>query len=357
MDTAASIAEPAAARGLIVMVRRQPKDAARAMADDLDAELIIGSEATRDALGRLSPSNHGTATGHGPLAPCRAAMERTERARAATRAAAADRIAAALSTRLSIHPETVRRAAQELLAARHALDARVPDSRAPNNRRRSRPAPTRPFGIVAGALAAVGVASAGAAVGHVLVSAGAAVASLALAALLATSSRRARRARATSDLGAHHSSEAESALRVAERRWVQLAGHGTDPTAVEEVIQRYEPQQHVVAKLVEEHPAVRAVERAAMVRHNDWVTAGRESDQDGVQLWLSAEAPLPGPATVVVASPYAGLSEASACDLRRSLMAVAVERRVIVVLDPDSGASSGSGAPEADRAAVPLRVS
>ena len=44
---------PGETGGLIVMVRPEPADAARAIADDLHAELAIGGEATEQAVERI----------------------------------------------------------------------------------------------------------------------------------------------------------------------------------------------------------------------------------------------------------------------------------------------------------------
>ncbi|HEX2577684.1 MAG TPA: hypothetical protein VHK88_15130, partial [Aquihabitans sp.] len=112
--------------GLVVIVRDDPLASARALADELRADLAIGGEAAEAALARLAP----------PAAPppdldrLGAAMRRAEAVRERTRAAAAAHLARTLNTELAIHPDTLHRAADELLAASAAL-ARAREGRPP----------------------------------------------------------------------------------------------------------------------------------------------------------------------------------------------------------------------------------
>src|SRR6478609_9228984 len=108
---------PGETGGLIVMVRPDPADAARAIAEDLRAELAIGGEATERAVERI----HLRELEHRDLDGLAAAMRRAELIRDRTREAVSSRLSQSLNTRVAIHPDTLRRAAAELLAAQTAL--------------------------------------------------------------------------------------------------------------------------------------------------------------------------------------------------------------------------------------------
>ncbi|HEX2576252.1 MAG TPA: hypothetical protein VHK88_07870, partial [Aquihabitans sp.] len=142
----------------------------------------------------------------------------------------------------------------------------------------------------------------------------------------------------------------EAAEGVARRRWEQLAGPGADPADVDAVVHRYDPGQRLVADLVGHHPAVRAADRVAGVHRAAWVQAWRcevgdaadpfEMPDLGAALegWAPAGPPpsVAAPmATVVLAAPYADLSDDRARALHQRLLHLPAGPRVIVVLGPD----------------------
>jgi hypothetical protein len=291
--------------GLIVMVRPDPADAARVIADDLHAELAIGGLETERALQRLQARQ----LEHRDLEALTAAMRRTEAIRDRTREVVAAQVSASLNTTVAIHPDTLRRAAAELVAAELALAAA-------ERRDRSRARRLRRAG----------------------------------AAWL-----RLRRVASPS----HASLAAHGAL--ARGRWEQVAGVGADPYDVEAIIHRYDPSDAVVSSLLAEHPAVRAAERAAVARRMAWVAAWRQEvgdaspltdpavtdllQRDGAELWLSGSPGADEPDTLVVAAPYADLPEDRARELHRLLLGLPRGQRVIVVLAPDPVAPLGARVP------------
>jgi len=327
---------PGETGGLIVMVRSDPAVVARALAADLHAELAVGGAETERALARL----HARQLESHDLDALAGAMRRAEAIRERTRSAISDRVARSLNTKIAIHPDTLRRAAAELVAAEIALEAAIAgDARRARRRRR---------------------ASAGG--GAVLLGAGAGIAALvappvgaavAVAGTLGSGAswRRARR------LAPPSHASLRGHCELARSRWEQVAGAGADPLQVEAVIHRYDPQDQIVSTLVDAHPAVRAVERAAVARRLAWVSAWRAEVGDDspiadpalaevlhrgrTQLWLSSTSPfdLEEPETLVVAAPYADLPEPRARQLHRDLLAVPRGQRVIVVLAPDAEAS------------------
>jgi len=320
------------------MVRPDPEVAARSIADDLRAELAVGGRETEDALARRA-AQRAVAQDLDGLAD---AMRRAEAIRERTRAAVAADLSSRLNTTVAIHPDTVRRAAAELVAAELALEGAV----AGDERRRRLQRRTSAGGGVATAGAGVAVAA------LVAPPVGAAIATVgAFGGAVAW-----RRARRQAPAG-HASLRAHGEL--ARSRWEQVAGVGADPLRVEEVVHRYDPQDRIVAELIDEHPAVRAVERAAVARRMAWVAAWRAEVGDEspiadpvladllhrqrAQLWLGAGSPfdLDEPDTLVVAAPYRDLSERRAHDLHRQLLALPRGQRVIVVLAPDPVAPDG----------------
>jgi hypothetical protein len=328
---------------LIVMVRPEPADAARAIADDLRADLAIGGEATERAVERI----HLRELEHRDLDGLAAAMRRAELIRDRTREAVSSRLSKSLNTRIAIHPDTLRRAAAELLAAETALAmARTLDERRAVRRRRLRRGGAS-TATVAGAGAAVVVAPP---LGAAIIAAGLAGAGADLL--------RARRRPA-----ADHTS-LRNHVELSRTRWEQVAGVGADPAAVETVIHRYDPHDPVVAGLIGENPAVRAAERVAVQRRLAWVAAWRKEvgdstpitdpavaellQQDRTELWLTSGTTLEEPAdTLVVAAPYSDLSADRARDLHRRLLELPRGQRVIVVLAPDPDAPTGIRIPGA----------
>jgi hypothetical protein len=362
VEPRAPTADPAGHGGMIVMVRPDPAESARALALDLHAELVLGRPATLDLLRRLDdqvPHPGQVDTADEPrsldatLDDLTVAMRRAEAVRDATRSQTADRLAATLNTRLAIHPDTIRRAALEVLAVRHDLaDATTASVRRSGHRRQALVAAIATVVLLAGAGLA---ASRGWSAGTIATGSAAAVTVVvAILALIAS-----RSARSSVDLAELH-----TAHHLAERRWSRVSPPQTPPEDVELVIHRYEPQHRTVASLVGEHPAVRAAERAAVARRMAWVSAWRETLGDDAPLAIGpaahrleadalrhaeAEVVLPDPpvtgAVLVVASPYDDLSEAEALRLHRHLIDPPGGRRVIVVLPPDPETGSGARLP------------
>ncbi len=98
------------------MLRDDPHLAARALASDLGAELVVGGPATEELVERLS-----AAVGRGPRLDLDAlddAVRRAEETRDRTRAAVAEQLSKKLHTALAIHPDTLRRAAADVVEAR-----------------------------------------------------------------------------------------------------------------------------------------------------------------------------------------------------------------------------------------------
>ncbi|MGI8709396.1 MAG: hypothetical protein ACR2LA_00145 [Acidimicrobiales bacterium] len=328
---------PAEPGGLIVVVRDDPADAGRAMAGDFGAEFAVGGLETEAALDRLEsgPVHDRGATLHA-LEGLETAMRRAEGVLDRTRAAASERLTSSLNTRLAIHPDTIRRAGAELLAAEE--DERTAQARLVRWTARRRAA--------AVGLGVVGL-SVGAAVGwFVSPVIGALVAAFVLAAA-ALAAMRIRGAAAPLP-----PAQFCAAVALARRRWVQVAGADSDPADVEAVIHRYDPQDPVVAPLVGEHPAVRAAMRVAAQRREAWVAAWRATvterarvrrpteiellHQQKIELWLATPSHQRSrPPVLVVASPYAELSDERARLLHRRLHDLPPGKRVVVILGPE----------------------
>ena len=325
---------PGETGGLIVMVRPDPADAARAIADDLRAELAIGGEETERAVQRL----HLRELEHRDLDGLAVAMRRAELVRDRTRELVASQLSASLNTRIAIHPDTLRRAAAEVLAAEAALELTLADDR----RRAARRRRLRRGGASTATIAGVGVAVAAVP-----------VVGLGIAAVgIATAGGSALRARRRPD--PDHASLRDH-LAVSRSRWEQVAGSGADPARVEAVIHRYDPQDPIISRLLDENPAVRAAERVAVQRRMAWVSAWRKEvgderpiadpavtdllQRDRSELWLTSGTTLePQPDTLVVAAPYSDLPEERARELHRKLLELPRGQRVIVVLAPDPDA-------------------
>ncbi|WP_426570969.1 hypothetical protein [Aquihabitans sp. McL0605] len=329
---------PGETGGLIVMVRPDPAHAARAIADDLHAELAIGGAETELALARLSARQ----LEHRDLDGLAAAMRRAELIRDRTRDSVSARLSKSLNTRVAIHPDTIRRAAIEVLAADTALQLAIAHDTKRTTRRRR-------LGTGAG----TGVAAAGVAVAALAVPpVGVAIATVGVAGA-GLSHLRARRA-----TPAEHASLRQF-CSVTRSRWEQVAGVGADPTQVDDIIHRYDPQDAVIAGLLGDNPAVRAAERVVVQRRMAWVAAWRREVGDSTpitdpavqallqrertELWLTSGADLDTDQadTLVVAAPYSDLSEERAKELHRRLLGLPRGQRVIVVLAPDPDAPTG----------------
>jgi hypothetical protein len=344
---------PRDAGGLIVMVRTNPSRAARALADDLHAPLALGGQATAEALDRfLAPAPPVPPPDLDQLA---ASMRRAEVIREQTRAATAERLATSFNTRLAIHPDTVRRAAAELLDARAACSATERRVR----RRHLRARCSVPVAVVVAIAASVAGGVLGAAWLGLVIGAGALV--LGAAAAVGWRIVQGRRESVDPIAAAHQ------AVGFAERRWVQVTGPDADPADIENLIRRYEPQHRLVADLVAESPAVRAADQLAVARRAAWVAAWRAAvgddapladpqlarllRRDETELWLDTEGvPTPGPPTLVVADPFAGLVDTAARDLHQRLSHLPAGHRVVVVLEPDPGHPTGARLPTFERA-------
>lgn len=347
--------------GMIVMVRADPAESARLLAHDLHAELILGGSAALELLVRLAaehPRRRSTVDDSrrsvdATLDDLTVAMRRAETVRDATRTQAAQRLAATLNTRIAIHPDTIRRAAMELLSIRRDLAGELEAAiRRSVHRRRALVASGGALVLlVAGATAALLGWMPGAIVGSI-------AAAIAIA-IAITSLLSARSVRSPVDIADLHGAEC-----AAQRRWEQVSPPHTAPELVEQVIHRYEPQHQVVAALIGEHPAVRAAERAAVARRMAWVGAWREALGDDAPLATgphahrlqadilgrdTTEVVLTGPpsegAILVVASPYDDLTDADALRLHRHLLDPPGGRRVIVILPPDPDVPSGARLP------------
>lgn len=336
---------PPESGGLIVMVRTDPAASARALAGDLHAQLAIGGTATEAALDRLA-----TPSPPPDLDALATAMRRAEAISERTRTEAASRLATTFNQQLAIHPDTVRRAAAELRTAHEA--ARQADAAAARRHQADRLLVEMGIAFVLGGAVVLAVL-AGPLVGLATIGGGALVGGALFAAVTAR-----RRRHPRPDHTAFH----QQAVALAARRWAQVAGSGTDPADIESVIHRYQPQHRLVTDLLGEVPAVRAADHLAVQRRAAWVAAWRAAvgdeaplsdprlaqllQRDETELWLRSDShPSAGPNTLVVASPYADLSEVQARELHRRLLELPRGLRVIVVLEPDPDEPTGARLP------------
>ena len=300
------------------MLREEPLSAARTLAADLGAELVIGGELTEALVGRLS-----ALAGRGPrldLEALEAAAARATFTQQRTREAAATKLSRTLNTALAIHPDTLRRSATELIEAR-ARRSRCEQKAQPSTTARLR---TAACGVVA--LSGVALIGLGTIVGGV----GVIVVWLILGLCSAVLERR-RIRRAATPL-----TDAEVAEALAQSRWEQLVGAGPSPAEVESVISRFDPQHDAVADLIAHNPAVRAADQLAARRRQDL--------DDATQLLADrAEGAATGAvaSTTVVACPYDGLSEQRCRQLHRRLLALPANLRVIIVLAPGPSTDDG----------------
>lgn len=293
------------------MLRPHPLEVARALADELDAELVEGGAAAEELVDRLAARS-----GRGPhldLEALEAGVRRAEFTRERTRQAVAAKLSRTINTALAIHPDTLRTSAAELIAAtdRHldALQRSFPSARA-----RLR---TVACGVVA--LAGVALIGFGALVGGVAV--------VAVWTALAGVSWGFERRRVR--LAATPLHDAQVLEGVARRRWEQLVGPGRSPHDVDAIVARYDPQHDLVGDLIANHPAVRAADHLASVRHADLDRAAQTLNA------RAAGAPAGEVAsTTVVVEPYRGLTEQRCRALHRRLLALPPSLRVIVVLAP-----------------------
>ncbi len=263
-------------------------------------------------------------------------MRRAEETRDRTRQAVAERLSRSFNTAIAIHPLTLHQAAAELREARVAL-ARARRGRSPVEKqtaRRLRAGGTSGLTAAGLAIGALGALPLGAVVATVGLAGGAVSAVNTRQAALAT----------VPDL--------ELAEQRAHRRWEQLAGVGADPTDVDAVVHRYDPQHQVITDLLINNPAVRAADQLALHHRMAWVHAWRVEVGDQPVPEAPGRPPVDahGPArvagttidvrteprTLVVVGPYIELSEERARALHRRLLTLPAGNRVIVVLGPDA---------------------
>lgn len=318
---------PAGPGGLTLLVRTNPVQAAHDLATELGAELAVGGPQIDAAIDRLEADERAS----GDLEQLTAAMRRAEMVLAQTRNAASTRLSATLNTRLAIHPDTIRRTAEDLLAARSTLE------RALSSIRRRRQWATWSLVVLAGLTTAAG--------GLIAVRTSPVIGvGFAVTAGLAVIGGLGRRRRSTPETP---SGGLVAAVDVAERRWVQVGGVGADPADVEAVIHCYDPQHQVVANLIGEHPAVRAAQQVVLTRRLAWVRAwrkavGTSSDSETgravrrqTEVWLTS--PAPGQvdaADLVVAMPYDGLDDRAARRLHDRLRHLPPGVRVVAIVGP-----------------------
>lgn len=318
--------------GLVVIVRNDPTEAARTLADNIGATLAIGGRAVEAALDALRNPD-----GAVQLGRLSAAMRRAEAVQERTRVSAAAHLSRTVNAELAIHPDTLRRAAHELLAVEAELErarrGRGPvDARAARRMRACGTGGLTVAGTTIGALVSMPV--------------GAAIVFMGL--MGGSTALMVGRRAAVATVPVLEAGEA-----LARRRWEQLAGRGADPADVTAVIHRYDPQHQMIADLVDYHPAVRAADRAATVRRTAWVDAWRSHVGDttppprsslpsvgpaGEELLGADEhaPPVTPTTTLVVAAPYTDLSDDCARRLHGRLLGLAPALHVIVVLGPES---------------------
>lgn len=344
--------------GLTVIMQPDPASSARALAAEHRASIVTGGHATTQALDRLldrtttlaghpfetdgtastqSPTTAEPPTPSSPRRPNQVELERlAERMRRAdglrdrTQRRVAHDLSNSLSSSLVIHPDALRVAAAELTAA-IAATAQSRSGRPPSTRR-ARTARVGSVGVAGVTATAVGLV--------VAWPAGVAVAGVGAVGAFARHRSARRNARS-------HLPELEAAEGLARRRWERLAGVGADPATIDAVVRRHDAQTDLVAGLLSHHPAVRAAQRMADERRQDWVEAWQMAVGDPL---LDAR---PAPSTqaaeeavttiavagsstaLVVVSPYDGLSEPEAHALHDRLLALPCEVEVIVVLGTD----------------------
>jgi len=300
------------------MLREEPLSAARALADDLGAELVIGGELTEVLVGRLS-----ALAGRGPrldLEALEAAADRATYTQQRTREAAAAKLSRTLNTALAIHPDTLRRSATELIEAR-ARKARATQKVLPSTSARLR---TTACCVVAlSGVALIGLGSLVGGIGVIVI--------WLLLALCSSLFERRRIGEARTPLH-----DATAAEELSQRRWEQLVGTGPTPADVESVVSRFDPQHDVVSDLIAHNPAVRAADELAARRRKDLDEATQLLTDRAAGATVGALV-----STTVVACPYDGLSEQRCRLLHRRLLALPSNLRVIMVLAPGPSTDDG----------------
>jgi hypothetical protein len=353
-----------------------PLDDAERLAADLRAEIVLPEDAPRTLQTVAALVGDGTSE---RLRALCAELERAERILARTEVRALDTFQdlASESMGLTLHPQTLRDAAEALRSARaahrraeadlEALEPEVDTDEAPaaarevtprddepsdqptaGDRRDRRRARRRALIVVFVAIAA-GVALAVAQV----VPFWAPIPLVALALLYAWRTTRAAKSsdegsdvasahlaavgamtdqlysgRLPSSINAIHAAherrrhllelERDTALerlRVAQRKWEDLAGTETDPADVEELLERRDPQRHRTAPWVAEAASVRAASSFHEATRDEWLQAWRA---------VGREAP-------PTADIDAAINEVEA----KARLLVAAQRPIIAVAPPD----------------------
>ncbi|MBX3314487.1 MAG: hypothetical protein KF906_09220 [Actinobacteria bacterium] len=302
--------------GLTVIRHADPVPSARALAQQLGGTVAVGGGAVRTAVDhRLRASHLALAADPTPIDLDRLgdAMRRAEAVLARTRARVSSGLARSLNTSLAIHPDTIRQAADELLAAERALH---------------RAQQGDPPGPARGRIAATSLGALGAIVGFTLAfdgdraGAGIAIAgSFALAALVALALlRRVHRREVPTR---------QNDVELARRRWQSVAGPDDDPEELDRVLRRYDPQRETVNLLAAHHPAVRAAERAVADRRRAWVRGWRLAVGD---LPGSTEPAVTPRRALVLVDLYRGLDATEAHRLHADLGRLGRDAGVIVVI-------------------------
>lgn len=315
------------AAGLIIVRQDDPVGSARAIARELDAPVAVGGQHVSKAVASWPSLRRGPHPGS--AVDLDRLGERTLRAEAVverTRRRAEADLKASVQTALAIHPDTLRRAADNYLDALDALDN--PEDAGPE---------PRTWLVIAGVNVALIVAVAGAIAGFGAIGVGVGLAIVVICVAIRLMDRF-RRPVSIEDL--------EATAELTRRRWEDLAGEGADPEDIEAVARRFDPQADVITDLVGLSPAVRAAEQALVDHRIAWVRGWRETlefqpgDQaagadpetlDRVRSLLATDA---SSAVVVIADPYGGLDEYQAARVYDELADVPTGIRAVVVLGP-----------------------
>ncbi|MCU1351582.1 MAG: hypothetical protein JWM05_791 [Acidimicrobiales bacterium] len=374
--------------GVHVLVHPDPASIGEEISGAIEARLVMGGAEAVGALAtigarRATIGSREPAPGDPPrLRGMADAVRRADRIEDDTRSRSAERLAESLSTEVTVHPESLRRAATELAQAELALDrarSMEPPLDAAAMAAVVRPATSR----TGPTLIAVGVSVLGLAAGGALTLAaspvlGVVVVIISIALALVIRSR--LLAEGTADDSDHAQAsevlahavtlgqppdmpagpdasterspeptaadaidDALAELAAAHRRWEAVAGVGADPADLDEFLRRHDPQHDLVGQLLPEVPAVRATSRFARSTRERWEAAWAEFGEEppdppkGVALDDALKRILsrvPGQAStpMVLVEPFAGLSTNEAWGLKQDLLALEPRHTVILVV-------------------------
>ncbi|MCU1452258.1 MAG: hypothetical protein JWN46_404 [Acidimicrobiales bacterium] len=368
--------------GVHVLVHPDPASIGEEIAGAIEGRLVMGGVAAVAALPTIRADRSAEAgRAPAPEDPLRLrgmaeSLQRADRIEDDTRLETAVRLAESLSTDVTVHPESLRRAAAELTQAELTLErARLqvpPPARTEVHEPRALNSTTGPTVL------AVGVCVLGLAAGGALAIAGAPawgglviVLMLVLAAVirrrlvaegrtddsdrvrasevlahamqLGQAPEPAASAPSEPPFNAEAVADAEAELATAHRRWELLAGVGVDPSELEQLIRRQDPQHDLIASLVPEVPVVRATARFAQTVRDRWKAAWSEIGEDppdpprGVALddaleRVTRRVPERVGQAAVLVEPFAGLSTNDAWLLKQDLLALDPQQTVILVV-------------------------